>query len=165
VSGPKRVLPVPGPRPLGRPPRSGGVVGSEVTKGSINCASTHREHRVNRYQRENARVLRVLCLLPSKKREVKSTHSTTTLILPLICISNTPNPPLIFVSPEIRNIFLSFCMVFGSSQRIDNIIFRLRSKGANEWKTNSKCYAYRSKFLYMDMDMDTSSSLFLVNVH
>jgi len=43
-----------------------------------------------------------------------------------------PRTPLIFVSPEIRNIFLSFCMVFGSSQRIDNIIFRLRSKGANE---------------------------------
>lgn len=74
-------------------------------------------------------------------------------------------PHFFFVSPEIRNIFLSFCMVFGSSQRIDNIIFRLRSKGANELKTNSKCYAYRSKFLYMDMDMDTSSSDFLVNVH
>jgi len=108
VSGPKRVLPVPGPRPLGRPPRSGGVVGSEVTKGSINCASTHREHRVNRYQRENARVLRVLCLLPSKKREVKSTHSTTTLILPLICISNTPNPPLFSSHPKLGIFFCHF---------------------------------------------------------
>jgi len=50
--------------------------------------------------------------------------------------------------PPSEKYILSFCMVFGSSQRIDNIIFRLRSKRDNERETNSKCYAYRSKFLY-----------------
>lgn len=82
-------------------------------------------------------------------------------ILRLCCHNCKMHFSIVSSHPKVRNIFLSFCMVFGSSQRIDNIIFRLRSKIANEWKTNSKCYAYRSKFLYMDMDMDTLPSHFL----
>lgn len=52
---------------------------------------------------------------------------------------------------------LSFCMVFGSSQRIDNMIFRLRSKRNNERETkipsvmliDLNFYIHTSKCIYI----------------